>query len=206
MSLVLALQTFRDVVTEVNGLIAAAHTISAAGAPLWSAPQTQFITESAFLKMFIAWESFLEKSFLLYLMGNNSVTGNVIVKFATPVSEDHANKMLIGTMKYVDWSTPETVKKFANIYFDNGEPYETVISSIHGHLADLKIIRNASAHLSSTTSANLDRLATRLLGVPSVGISVYTLILSNDPTLPPNTILQSYQSYLDSAAELISNA
>ncbi len=109
MSLANTLQTFRDSIITVNGLIASAHVTNAAGIKLWSADETIFITESAFLKMFISWESFLERSFILYLMGNLSISGKAITRYANPVNEKHAHEILIGVMRYVDWSSPDFI-------------------------------------------------------------------------------------------------
>lgn len=206
MSLIQTLQDFRDSILTVNGLIASAHTIDAAGNNLWKTSEAIFITESAFLKMFIAWETFLERSFVLYLMGNLSITGKTVIKYATPIDEEHAHKILIGAMKYVDWSNPEIVRKFAKLYFDSGEPYESAISSAYIDLMDLKTIRNSSAHLSSTTTRNLDGLATRKLNRPSAGITVYDLVLEIDPNSAGNTILKSYQDILDATANIIATA
>lgn len=206
MSLAQTLQDFRNSILTINGLIATAHATNAVGASLWTIDETIFITESAFLKMFISWESFLEKSFVLYLTGNLSMDGNAIVKYANPISEAHAHKILIGVMKYVDWSNPEIIKKFANLYFDSGKPYETAISSIQGDLSDLKTIRNSVAHISTTTTRNLDILATRKLSRPTSRISVYDLILSLDPISTGNTIIKTYQDNLDAAAEIIARA
>lgn len=206
MSLANTLQTFRDSIAAVNGLIASAHSIDAAGIKLWSTDETVFITESAFLKMFISWESFLERTFILYLTGNLSVSGKTITRYANPINEQHAHEILIGVMKYVDWSNSEIVRKFAKLYFDSGEPYETAISSANVDLMDLKTIRNSSAHLSSTTTQKLDSLAGRKLNRPVAGITVYDLILSPDPNFTGNTILKSYQDILDATAYIIANA
>jgi hypothetical protein len=207
MSLAQTLQNFRDTVVSVNGLIVSAHTTDATtGANLWQPDEIVFITESAFLKMFIAWESFLEKSFILYLMGNPSITGRLLTKYASPIDEKHAHEILIGTMRYVDWSNPEIVKKIAKIYFELGEPFENAIASSNHHLLDLRTIRNSSAHISSTTTRSLDALATRLLQRPIAGITIYDLILAIDPQNTSNTILKSYQDILDTVALEIANA
>ena len=204
MSLSQSLQNFRDTILTINGLIVSAHAIDAAtGKTLWSANETAFITESAFFKMFIAWETFLEESFILYLTGNQSISGTVVRKYANPVDEAHAHKFLIGNMKFVDWSDPKKVITLAEIYFDAGEPYKTAINSIHSHLQDLKTIRNAAAHLSSTTTGQLDALAIRKLGRPYTRISVYNLITTVDLSSPSKTIIQGYQDILDAAADII---
>jgi hypothetical protein len=81
------------------------------------------------------------------------------------MNPSHVNDMLMGSGQraFVDWSTPETVRKIGRMCFANGDPYETVLSSIHTDLLDLKTVRNAASHVSSTTTAALDALATRRL-------------------------------------------
>ena len=75
----------------------------------------------------------------------------------------HAHRILIGTQKYVDWSNPEIIRRLCNLFFDPSNPFDTYIASINTDLFDLKTIRNAAAHLTSTTSQQLDSLATRKL-------------------------------------------
>jgi len=73
-------------------------------------------------------------------------------------------------------------------------------------LNDLKTIRNAAAHLSSTTSTQLDSLAGRLLGSPQTNITVSQLIFSIDPaSITGDTIFTTYLTKLDIVAEGITN-
>jgi hypothetical protein len=110
--------------------------------------------------------------------------------------------MLIGTQRYVDWANPETVVKLANLYLKDGEPFNTNLKSIQSHLSDLKTIRNSCAHLSSTTSAQLDSVASRLLGKPVSGVSVTDLLTATDPNgQQDETILDRYLAYVDACAE-----
>ncbi len=198
---------YRSAITRANALIASAHAVDATGSNLWSVDDRLTITESAFLKIFIAWESFLERSFVLFMMGTPSASGNAVVRYVFPTSEDHANKILIGTLRYVDWSQPENVRKLARLFFDNGEPFNTTIAEVQSDLFDLKTIRNAAAHLSSTTTESLDRMSTGKLHRPCSGMTVYNLILAPDPGLGAgSTILQTYLSTLDAAAHKIAHA
>lgn len=84
----------------------------------------EFIIESAFLKMFIFWEEFIENSIVIYISNDHLET------YVSPVDNDHASSILIGTQKYVDWANYEVVKKLANLYLKDGEPYKTTINSI----------------------------------------------------------------------------
>lgn len=189
-----------------NSIVADAHTVDATGQ--YTKPQDvrSFMTEAAVLKMYIAWESYLERSFLNYLMGSPSVTGNVVTRYLTAPTMEHASQVLVGTQRFVDWSNPEIVRRLAKLYFPAGVPYEASISGIQTELLDLKAIRNASAHLSTSTSDQVDKVALRRLGTPVIGISVYTLITAIDPHAQNKTLLQSFQDTLAAAATQISKA
>jgi hypothetical protein len=157
--------------------------------------------------MFIVWERFLEQSFVRYLMGAPSTTGSQLVKYAQPVDEGHAHRIVIGTLRYFDWSLPEKIRIVAGLFFANGEPFETVLKGVHSELMDLKTLRNAAAHLSTSTSGQLDALGTRLLKQPVSQIDVYDLLLASAPgSTGGATILQGLLDTLDAAAEAIARA
>jgi hypothetical protein len=198
---------FRDAVTVSRRLIAAAHVKDATGAFAWVEADRSVVVEAAFLKVFIAWETVQERSFLEYLMGATSASGSVMPRFVQPKDRAHAAKLLIGAGRFVDWSTPDPVRRLANNFLDNGEPFESVLASIHGDLLDLKTIRNAAAHVSITTVQPLDALASRKLQKNIAGISAAALLLSTDPTSRSGaTIFEAYTSVLDEAAQRIIHA
>jgi hypothetical protein len=78
--------------------------------------------------------------------------------------------MLVGTQRFVDWSTPGTVIKLADLYFDGGEPFRTPIVSATAHLERMKRVRNATAHVSKTTQAALDAVYAQWTGIPRAGV------------------------------------
>ncbi len=139
--------------------------------------------------MFVAWESFIEASFTKFLCGEPSTTGLQIVCCATPRDLEHAQKMVIGVMKYVDWSHPEVIRKLAAIYFEDGHPFSTLISAIQSDLFDLRTIRNAAAHITSTTTHQLDALGQRKLRRPCLNIGVPAILMPWTPIL--RTLVQS---------------
>lgn len=113
--------------------------------------------------------------------------------------------MVIHTLRYFDYANHDNVRKIARLYFDTGYPFETPLSSINSDLGDLKTIRNACAHLPSTTKAALESLTTRILGQPHPGINVYQLLTTIDPREPGNatTVYAVYRDKLIAAATLI---
>jgi len=206
MALIDSLTTFRVSVAEANSFTTLAFQQDAAGNYMLSQNQREFITDSAYLRLFIAWETFLENSFIKYMLGEPSILGNVITRYVQPLNERHANSLLIGTQKYVDWSNPEIIKRLCNLYFSPGNPFDTYVSSIFADLFDLKTIRNAAAHLTSSTRQQLDSLGTRKLQRPCNNLKVSDLIFAVDPNSTNNeTILTTYLDKLDISAEGIAN-
>ncbi|MBF9219679.1 hypothetical protein [Hymenobacter ruricola] len=204
MPLLACLQEFRNKVAAINNMIAAAHRVDGGGSFFFSGSERAAIVESGLVRLFIAWEHFLERSFILYLIGTRSGSGIRVKRYAFPVDEAHANKIVIGGMRFMEWGTPDSVRKLSKLYFKDGEPYETVLTSISSELSDLKIVRNAASHLSSTTSASLDNLILRKLAQPIIGGTVAYYVLAVDPNSSSGeTMLQVYENILDMAAELI---
>ena len=206
MSLIYSLTTFRVSVAEANSFIALAFQQDGDGNYALPQNQREFITDSAYLKIFISWETFLENSFIQYMLGEPSILGNAITRYVQPLNEQHANSLLIGTQRYVDWSNPEIVKKLSKIHFASGNPFDTFVSSMLTDLFDLKTIRNAAAHLTSTTRQQLDSLGTRKLKRLCNNLKVSDILFAVDPDSNANeTILTTYLNKLDISAEGIAN-
>ncbi len=205
MPLIDILNNYRSSIIECSTNLNIAFTTDGGGAYVYAQRQREFIVESAFLKIFISWETYLENAFVSYLLGEPTIAGRVVNKFATPVDFTHAQKLLIGTQRYVDWANSDIVIKLGGLYLEPNNPINVTISSIKSDMDDLKIIRNSAAHMSSTTNAALDALATRKLRTPCSNYSVPQLVLTFDPIAPVNnqTILNTYLLILDAAAESI---
>lgn len=106
-----------------------------------------------------------------------------------------------------DWSTPDTVRVLASAVFDAGGPFVAALGSSHQDLLDLKTIRNATAHMITTTQAALDSLATRKLQHRKANMTAAAVLLSTNPSsTPPETIFQSYVQMLLTLAGLIADA
>lgn len=198
---------FRATTTELVSHITFAHQKYANGSYKIAKNLREFICESAFLRIFIAWETFVENCFIDYLLNEQSILNNRPAKWANPINKDHANQIIIGTQKYMDWSNPETVRKVSQIFFHLGYVFNTSLGAINNDLMDMKTIRNSAAHLSSTTSSKLDGLSSRILTIPCTNYTAYKLLFSVDPRTgaASQTVLDRYIQLLDLAAEQIAN-
>jgi hypothetical protein len=204
MPIVQSLADFQARVAQCDNLIANAHAGLPGGLFHFTPRDREQITEAAFLNMFIAWEEFIEASIGDFMMGELTIAGNQPVRFVIPPSRDHSGKMVVHMNRYFDYANHENVKKLAKLYFDTGYPFDTPINSMTQELSDLKIMRNACAHMSSTTKAALEGLGLRIFGSPQSNISVYQMLTANDPrTNPVVTVYASYRDKLLVAAELI---
>lgn len=205
MAITQSLADFHASLAQCNSLIASAHRLDAVGSNLFPQRDREQITVAAFLNLFIAWEEFLEASITDFMMGDATMTGTNPVRFVAPLNRDHSNKMIVHTQRYFDYSNHENIRRVAKLYFSSGYPFETPVISINAELAELKTIRNACAHLSSTTRTALESLSTRILGQPQPGISVYQLLMTIDPRVPGNatTVYAAYRDKLSAAATLI---
>ena len=207
MPIAAALAEFHTSLGQSNAIIAAAYRVDSASKFFFTATEQSVLVESAFLRVFIAWEAFLESTFIHYMLGVPSVRGTVVPRCVTPRDAEHAHSIVVGGMRHADWSTPDFVRKVARLFFDFGEPYETVLSQIHSDLLDIKTVRNAAAHLSSSTSTQLDALASRKLKSPSLGMTVARFVMHADPSSPNGeSMMQTYTASLSSAAHLIADA
>ncbi|WBQ13736.1 hypothetical protein L2D00_03390 [Hyphomonadaceae bacterium BL14] len=164
------------------------------------------IAVAAFLNLFRGWEAFLEGAMTKYMAGRKSALGRRPRKYVSPKDIDRALKILIGTGRYFDFANHENVKRVAFLYFHDGRPFEPHISSITTDLSDLRAMRNASAHISSTTQASLEAVAARVLGSPSSGIELYDFLMAQNPnSFAGETVFSTYKDKLLVVAELIAN-
>jgi hypothetical protein len=192
-------------IAQCEALIANAHRVDAQGNAIFPQLDREQITIAAFLNMFIAWEEFLEETITEYMMGAQSLGGTTPVKYVTPPSPLAAKAMVIGVMKHFDYANHDFVLKIVKLYFEDGKPFEPILSSMISDLADLRTIRNSCAHISSTTRKALESLALRILGQPQIGIGVYALLTATHPLFTPATVFDAYKGKLVTAAELIVN-
>jgi hypothetical protein len=197
---------FNGSVAQCDNLIASAHRTDGPGGPsLFPAADRQQITVAAFLNLFIAWETFLEWSLSEFMIGSATISGSVPVKYVSPLHAQAARELVIGVRTYFDYANHDNVRKVAQMFFQNGYPFEPHLSGIDSELRDLRTMRNASAHVSSTTQTALESLALRIFGQPQLGISLYQLLTMTDPrSAAGETIFLTYKNKLVVTAELIS--
>lgn len=172
------------------------------GQYMYDYEQRNFIVNAAFLKFFFSWESYLEDIFKCILTGKPSIEGNIIPSLLQAQDEAHAGKIIIGVHKYFDWANHEYVIQISNILIGTPNPIHSAINSIRSDLQDMRTIRNASAHLTSTVQTPLNSLYQRLTGILKTDTIPSDILFKNEPSTR-KTYWNYYKDLLDIAAENI---
>lgn len=150
----------------------------------------------AFVRIYTAWEYFLEKCFLAYMMGEETTSGFCPVRYVLPVDEEHAKQLALGGRDYVQWTDPSTVRAKAKLCFKDGEPFDDILSSATKALQDINTVRNAIVHRSLTALEKFMHLVREeLTSVPSdISPGKYLLTLKTGTIRA--TYFSSYQGKL----------
>jgi hypothetical protein len=153
------------------------------------------------MQIFLAWEIFLEKSFLLYLNGACDLKGNTYVKYALPCDTDHAYNMVKGTKQYPDWTNINEINTLSNIYFENTGPY-SLLSTNPIELAQVKTIRNKISHVSEKSTRAFNSLLAQTI-TRSTNVSVCDFLMSFKSS--SETYYTYYTDIIKSYVEAICN-
>ena len=123
-------------------------------------PRLELAYELAYLRMFTAWEDFLEESLLRYMCGFSARTGQ-----ENPVSGGQyyrtladAKAALYGKQHYLLWHNPIRVTSRAAQFLSQSR-HETVIKSIQGRMEYYAAIRHRIAHAHADDGFNKATMA-----------------------------------------------
>ncbi|MCI0618116.1 hypothetical protein L0244_34505 [bacterium] len=170
----------------------------------FSARHKEIVTELVFLRAFLAWEAFLEESFILYLLGKKSPKGKSPSRLYTPSARKDAIRLIFGDQDYTDWTTISKLTKRADRYFQNGEPYSRVLKSQQNFFDQMKIIRNAVAHTSGVSKEKFKNFIRQKLTFYPSKLTVGGFLAMTIPgSSPPESFLESYLTKILFAAQRI---
>lgn len=161
------------------------------------------VIDGAFLSLFMAFEKFLECSFVCYMMGQNGLNGNAFSKYVSPQNEENALAILKGTSRFADFTNRDTIIKLAHNFFDNGGPY-TYLNSISVDFEEMKKVRNAISHVSNESERAFKGLVRTKLGAlpPNISTSIFLNTVIPGTT---ETFFIHYKDIVENAITNISN-
>ena len=130
------------------------------------------INELAFLGMYLAWESFIEASFIRFMCGAVTRTRYSPKLYVAPTSLEHAlSFFVVRPRDYVEWSSGQQVIERAEMVFKDGEPYKSAIRPSLTDLDHMQKIRNVIAHRSESAREKFEKSVRDMLGARPHGLT-----------------------------------
>lgn len=167
----------------------------------WSLPEARphisrsrrdSMIELAFLRAFLAWENFLEETFLLFMMGSKPIRGRAPTRYVTPPDRHAARKLAAEGRPFPKWNVSE-VRRRAASFFRDGRPYDAALRASQQALQDVHTVRNAVAHDSEDSWDKFKDLVRRDLKVLPLGLTVGGYLNMTRPgTTPPSEFMEHY--------------
>ena len=160
------------------------------------------VIDGAFLNLFMALESFLEKSFICFMMGQSGLNGNSFTRYVMPVDEKMAADMLKGNSRHTDFTNRDTVLQLAKNFFDSAGSY-VYLNSIASDFEEMKKIRNAISHISEDSKTKFHGVVRSKLG--AIPPNVTTASFLNTMTSAGTTYFCHYKAIIVAAIDNIAN-
>lgn len=172
--------------------------------PRISRKRRDSIVELAFLRTFLAWETFLEDSFLLYLLGQKPPRGRAPHRHTIPPNRKLAEEWLVPEgRQYAQWDAVP-VSNRAQRFFREGRPFTRALRSHQSTLDETKIIRNAIAHDSKNAHDKFENLVRVKLGTLPPNVTVGSFLgMTVSSSSPPVSFLEFYLEKVEVVARLI---
>jgi hypothetical protein len=163
------------------------------------------MTELAFLRSFLAWETFLEQSFILYLSGQRPPRGRAPHRYAFPPNQRAAMDWVVPEGRpYARWTVATDVSARAERLFQAGRPFAPVLRGNQNVLEDARLIRNAIAHESISVWEKFENSVRTKLGTLPPNLTVGGFLGTIVPTsAPPVSFLEFYLGKIEFAAQQI---
>jgi len=156
-----------------------------------SLPRLEALYETAYLRVFLAWEEFLEQTFLRYICGYASALGSCTLTRPAFRNIADANVDVLGPRDFVSWADPRAVIRRSQAYTTLGF-HETVLNSDLSRLILFKSVRNRIAHSSEHARDEFDAATRTLTSKRYLASSAGRFLRDRATTMPfPKTWLES---------------
>jgi len=126
-------------------------------------PRLEALYETAYLRIFLLWEDFLEQSFLRYLCGYHSSIGPVALRGKVFSTISLAEAAVLGGYDFVSWANPHKVAARSSKFITSGL-HEAVLNSNISRLEAFNSVRNRIAHPSKYARRQFDSATVMLAG------------------------------------------
>ena len=158
----------------------------------------------ALLKMTLAWESFVEETFLRYLCGAKSAAGMAPTLLAPKhLTLPAAFKSLVGSAQFLGWHPNTTVKRAAKHFDPAGDPFLTPVGGAKSVLIEMADVRNRIAHRSDHSVQVFQDVVRNHFGAVPRGMTPGRFLLGPLPS--GVTAFDHYAAQLAATAYLVAN-
>ncbi len=160
------------------------------------------IYELSFLKIYLSWESFISRVFILFMVGEKTDSGYAPKRYVIPKDEDHAYKIIKGSLRFVDWLNLEFIRQQSELFFENGEPFKSSLYSnatVREVLQNMKMLRNRIVHTSQEAKEKYKSLLRNEFGFAS-NITPGEFLLKIKYKKPKISYIEYYKKILEVAS------
>lgn len=172
--------------------------------PTLSQDNIYLVAELSFLKIFVAWEQFLENSFINYMLGGETNRGRRAKRYIFPKDSKHALSIVCEGRPFANWATPSEVIRKAELFFARGKPFKDSLWPIQGTINDMQTIRNYLAHMSIESREKFKELVRSELTYFPYKNTPGKFLLTKNPSARPQIIfLRYYTDILKNTAKKI---
>lgn len=161
------------------------------------------MVELAYMRVFLAWETFLEEAFILYMTGATAPRVRAPRRYVLPPSRVWAEKAVTEGKEYAKWDA-QNVASRALRYFADGRPFTDLLRGNQTLFDEAAKIRNAVAHESKNARAKFETVVRSKLGALPPNVTVGGFLCTPVPgALPPEVFLDFYVSRIAFVSERI---
>jgi hypothetical protein len=133
------------------------------------------------LKTLLAWEDFIETTFLRYMCGARTTSGYApALQQSRAGSIGQAYAVLAGRQRYLAWNPTDVIQR-SGVFFQKGEPYTSTIATMGILLQEMIAVRNAIAHRSSFAQQKFRSVVVSRFGFVPRGMTPGRFVMSIDP-------------------------
>ena len=197
------------VASEIAAAGDEARTIGAAGSRLFPQARVEALYEMAFLRVFIAWEAFLEDTFAKCICGRLALPTGASLVHPTYSTIEDAERAMLGSSAFFPWADPSRVCDLAKRFVVSspkslgGGPHQQTLSSNMSRMKALKGIRNYVAHKSMKAKVDFEQSARVLSGTSHLGRSPGFFLRGKTSSSVIETRLNAYIEELGGLAKQI---
>jgi hypothetical protein len=178
--------------------------IDGAEGPKWiGRERAELISGLASIRMHLAWEEFLEETFVRYLCGVPPTGGPGPVLLQPTCSSLTAGRaLLMGGKDFLSWQRKMTRRRACR-YFDSGYNFTPALIAAADSIDTLVAVRNAAAHRSSSATRIFHQRVRARFGYLPADITPGGFLIRADPKALGRRIVESLELDLRAAANTI---